>query len=180
MGVVDMDKIKLADIKISKAFLNSTPKASKMKKCRENWDVLGKQDRYIIVNRNNVLIDGYVMYLVLKENGVDETEIKVSDNICKTIPAYRNEPTVYVYGHHPKDIHKKTYTWRIPKSWGDYYKNIEVNDMIFCDTKNGSSPVIVDGIELLDSCPVDMPVKRVTCKIVKKVNVEFENGRKDS
>ena len=61
-----MRRMKLADIKISEAFANSIPSEEKMNECRNNWNQLNRQDRYIVVNTDNVLIDGYIMYLVLK------------------------------------------------------------------------------------------------------------------
>lgn len=66
----------ISDIKVSDTFANSTPRESKMKECRDFWNKNHKQDRYIVVNYNNVLIDGYVQYLVLKENGVENAMVK--------------------------------------------------------------------------------------------------------
>lgn len=78
-------KIKLSDIKISDAFANITPKENKMNECREYWDKFSKQDRYIVISpKNNVLIDGYIQYLVLKENNVEEAEVKISTRSKKS------------------------------------------------------------------------------------------------
>ena len=73
-----MRRMKLSDIKISEAFANSIPSNKKLNECRNNWNQWNRQDRYIVVNSYNVLIDGYVMYLVLKENNVEEVEVKIS------------------------------------------------------------------------------------------------------
>ena len=62
--------MKLSEIKISEAFANSIPSEEKMNECRNNWNQWNRQDRYIVVNSDNVLIDGYSKYLVLKENNV--------------------------------------------------------------------------------------------------------------
>ena len=74
-----MRRMKLSDIKISEAFANSVPREEKMNECRNNWNKWNRQDRFIVVNPDNVLIDGYIQYLVLKENKIDEAEIKISD-----------------------------------------------------------------------------------------------------
>ena len=65
----------ISSIKISDTFANSTPRESKMKECRDFWNENHKQDRYIVVNYNDMLIDGYVQYLVLKENGVENAMV---------------------------------------------------------------------------------------------------------
>ena len=72
-----MRRMKLSDIKISEAFANSIPSEEKLNECRNNWNQCNRQDRYIVVNRENELIDGYIQYLVLKENNVEEVEIKI-------------------------------------------------------------------------------------------------------
>ena len=68
--------MKLSEIKISNAFASTTPREDKVKVCRNYWEENHEQDRDIIVNKNNVLIDGYVQYLVLKENGIEEVFVK--------------------------------------------------------------------------------------------------------
>ena len=55
-----MRRMKLSDIKINKAFANSIPKENKMEECRYNWRKYHKQDRYVVINRDNFLIDGYI------------------------------------------------------------------------------------------------------------------------
>ena len=36
-----------------------------------------KQDRYLVVNENNYLIYGYIMYLVLKNNGAEYGDVRI-------------------------------------------------------------------------------------------------------
>ena len=48
----------------------------KVVKCKDHWKMYHMQNRYLILNKNGYLIDGYIMYLVLKEQGVEEAEIK--------------------------------------------------------------------------------------------------------
>lgn len=168
-----MKKIKLSEIKINEAFAKSIPSESKMQECRNNWNMWHRQDRYIVVNHNNVLIDGYIQYLVLKENNVGEAEIKISTRRKKrwyrkntkdwNIPHYRNEITTYVYGVHPNSKSGKEFVWRVPKSWSEagWEDGLETGDKILVDTKFGIKPIVVTKIEMLDKCPVNMQVKRV-------------------
>lgn len=69
--------MKVEDIIVRESFLNTIPKENKMKECRDYWKENQKQDRYIVVDRNNVLVDGYIQYLVLKENGIEEAKIRI-------------------------------------------------------------------------------------------------------
>ena len=71
MNGEELMNMKLSDIKISSAFAETVPSEKKMKECRDNWNTFERQDRWIVVDQNGYLIDGYVMFLVLKENGVD-------------------------------------------------------------------------------------------------------------
>jgi len=171
-------KMKLSDIKIKESFATTTPSEKKMNECRNNWNIYHRQDRYIVVNDDNELIDGYIQYLVLKENGIEEADIKISDRRKRrwyrknvkdwTAPHYRNEETTYIYGVHPNSNCTKTFIWRVPKSWIWFAKNVQVGDCILCETKFGISPVIVTKIEVLDKCPVDFVVKRVAGKVIRK------------
>jgi len=177
-GSIMSRKMKLTDIKIKESFTITTPKEEKMNECRNNWNIYHKQDRYIVINNNNELIDGYIQYLVLKENGMEEADIKISNMRKKrwykknvkdwTAPHYRNETTTYVYGVHPNSNCTKNYLWRVPKSWTWFAENVQVGDSIFCRTKFGIAPVIVTKIEVLDKCPVDFVVKRVVEKEIRR------------
>ena len=176
-----MKKIKLSEIKINEAFAKSIPSESKMQECRNNWNMWHRQDRYIVVNHNNVLIDGYIQYLVLKENNVEEADIKISARRKKRwyrkntkdwdIPHYRNEVTTYIYGVHPNSKSGNEFVWRVPKSWSEagWEDGLEIGDKILVDTKFGIKPVVVTKIEISDKCPVNIPVKRVVNRLNKQI-----------
>ena len=180
-----MRKMKLSDIRITSAFAETTPTEEKMQQCRENWNKWKRQDRYLVVTPgNNVLIDGYIMYLVLKENGVEEAEVKISTRrkkrwVRKNIedwkePKYRTEPTMYVFGKHVNSWGDKEYMWRIPKSRTWMQENVQVGDIVLCVAKRGVSPVQVTRIEVLDECPVDMVVKKVVGKEIRRNGMVVE------
>ncbi len=179
LGGNDMSrKMKLSYIKIKESFAITTPKEEKMEECRNNWNTYHRQDRYIVINTDNELIDGYIQYLVLKENGVEEADIKISNKCEKrwyrknvkdwTAPSYKNEETTYVYGVHPNRRCNKTFIWRVPKGWTWFAENVQIGDSILCDTRFGIAPVIVTKIEVLDKCPVDFVVKRVIGKEIRR------------
>lgn len=162
-----MEKMLLSDIKISDGFARTTPKKYKMEQCARYWDKYHMQDRDIVVDQNNVLVGGYVMYLVLKERSVQTAQILVRADKPMN---YRTNPTTYVYGVHCNSCNEKEYMWRVPESWKLFSETVKSGDKIYVTTKNGCLPVIVTKIEKLDKCPSERVVKKV------RKNVIFRNG----
>lgn len=173
-----MRRMKLSDIRISDSFANTTPREEKMNECRENWKNFHRQDRYIVVNTYGVLIDGYIQYLVLKENDVEDAQIKISNHRKKRwyrkntydwgFSHYRKEYTTYVYGVHLNSFDNKEYIWRVPKSWKWFAENVQVCDKILCNTKYGVAPVVVTRVMVNDKCPVYFKVKKVASKEIRR------------
>lgn len=168
-----MKTMKLSDIKIKDSFAQTTPREEKMKECRDYWNDLHKQDRFVVVNHKNELIDGYVQYLVLKENGVKDVVIKKSEckeeswrRIKKKLPYYRRNPTTYIYGIHPDSKIRKEYVWRVPDSWVGWEEDLLPGDKILVHTKRGVQPVLVTKIENSNECPVDTRVRKVFRKLL--------------
>lgn len=176
-----MKYMKLVDIKIKDSFVNSVPTEDKVNVCRQYWNKNNVQDRYIVVDHNNFLIDGYIQYLVLKENNVDSAEVKISDkkrkrwsrkNIHFKVQKsnktnYRECETTYIYGIHPNSKSIKERVWRVPNSWWNgWADSLNIGDMLLVKTKYGLAPIKITKIERLSECPVDIPVKTVIRKMV--------------
>lgn len=170
-----MKMIKLSDIKIKESFANSAPSEEKMNECREFWRYEGEQDRPIILDGNGYLIDGYVMYLVLIEHKEEYAKVAYKkkhnrqyEKLLKIEPTYKNTPTTYIFGTHPNSNYTKEFVWRVPASWGNWADNIEVGDTVLCQTKFGFSPVIVNRVEVLDKPPVEMRIKKVARREIRR------------
>ena len=170
-----MKKIKLDYIIIPKVFLESKPSEMKIEKCRNKWKKYNKQPKLLIIDEDNVLVDGYIQYLVLKELGHEEGNYIIKHESKKEKSSYRNIPTTYIYGKHPNSKHTKIYMWRVPKNWTNWADNIQIGDTIICSTKFGYAPVIVNKIEILDECPIDIPVKKVCNKKIRRNGMVVEN-----
>ena len=69
--------MRLSEIKIPEDFKSSIPNTYKYNKCERYYKENNKQDRYLVVNENNYLIDGYIMYLVLKNNGDEYWDVRI-------------------------------------------------------------------------------------------------------
>lgn len=163
-----MKKIKLSEIVISSAFAASVPSEQKVQKYKSRFAKTGKQSRYLVLDNENVLVDGYIQYLILKENNVEEAKYV---RYRKKKSTYRTQNTTYVYGTHPNSKCTKEFVWRVPKSWSEFTENIKVGDTIYCKTKFGVAPVVVSKIEVNDLCPIDIPVRKVANQIIKHCEV---------
>lgn len=161
-GNINVDKIV-----IKKQFLESIPKQKKIDKCRDYWIKNHRQDRDIILNSNYELVDGYIQYLILKEFGVRNVIVKMSNKVKRH--DYRKETTTYVYGVHPNDAYQREYVWRVPITWN--MRDLLPDDMIWCKTKYGISPVIVTKVEVLKNCPINSVVKKVASKKIYRNGV---------
>lgn len=160
--------VKLSSIKIPKSYAVTTPSEKKVRTKRKKYRK-GKL-RAITINTDRFLINGYINYLILKENNVEDAEVNIVDikkNDNSNVPeSYRNTNTTYIYGKHPNNKSEKIYIWRIPnkENWRKFSETILPDDLIFCKTKFGCSPVIVQAIQTVDKCPVEFPVKKVLSK----------------
>lgn len=163
-----MKSIKLSDIVISSAFAASVPSERKVQRYKSRFAKTGKQSRYLVLDNENVLVDGYIQYLILKENNVEEAKYV---RYRKKKSTYRTQNTTYVYGTHPNSKCTKEFVWRVPESWSEFTENIKVGDTIYCKTKFGVAPVVVSKIEVNDLCPIDIPVRKVANQIIKHCEV---------
>ena len=84
--------LKLADVIIKDNFLKTVPSSIKLNRCRDFYKQFGRTDKSILVDENNVLLDNYIRYLVLRENNVESVTVNVlRDN-------YFDINTFYVFG----------------------------------------------------------------------------------
>lgn len=74
-----MKLISLSDIIIMERFLNYPPKEKKLNKIRRYYSEYGVIDKPIIINKKNVLIDGYIRYIVLKESVRENAYVKIQN-----------------------------------------------------------------------------------------------------
>ena len=126
-------RIRLDDIRIKESFTRSIPDSMKIARCRRNYEKYGELDRKIILDDNNFLIDGYIAYLVAKENGIE-----VVDVIGGTFF------TTYVYGKH-YGVYKE-YVWKIPVD-KEMKLSVHVGDLVVVKTQYGEKTIKVTKVE---------------------------------
>lgn len=178
-GIESMKKIKLSEIRITSAFENTTPNPEKVQKCREYYAENKKQSKPILLDCNNVLRDGYIQYLILKENGIEEATFVRKKKYrrskeYKPTTSYKNSNTTYIFGVHPNSNCIKEFCWRVPASWTSWAENVEIGDTVLCQTKFGFSPVVVSRVEVLDKPPVETRVKRVAKREIRRNGMVVE------
>ena len=169
--------MRLSEIKISADFESSIPNTYKYNKCENYYNKTGNQDRYI-VDEKNVLVDGYIMYLVLKNHDVEYGNVKrltlrkhtYTDKQRKKygrlispkhVVTYKEKPTAYVYGKHPNSKDNKEYVWRLPQAWGYMSLMLQKGDVIYCGTRFGVAPVVVTKVELKSNFDTSLCIKKV-------------------
>lgn len=170
--------MRLSEIKISADFESSIPNTYKYNKCENYYNKTGNQDRYIVVDEKNVLVDGYIMYLVLKNHDVEYGNVKrltlrkhtYTDKQRKKygrlispkhVVTYNEKPTAYVYGKHPNSKDNKEYVWRLPQAWGYMSLMLQKGDVIYCGTRFGVAPVVVTKVELKSNFDTSLCIKKV-------------------
>ena len=144
--------IDIDTIRISNAFQRTHPSDVKLKECSDYWNKYHKQSKMIVLSKNNVLVDGYIQYLILKEKGVKIAEVEQSE--------YQKEWTTYIYGIH-QNGNGKEYVWKVPKFWKGWENDLLPGDSILVKTKYGVRKIIVTKIEWLDKSPVEKKVRNV-------------------
>ena len=82
-GCDTMGRRKLDEIYIAEEFTNTTPNSKKVEEYRNYYNRNGVQAKPIIVNRKGILIDGYIQYLILKENGEEDAVVIQKKYIAK-------------------------------------------------------------------------------------------------
>lgn len=137
-------KMRLDEIKIPDCFVKTPPKQWKLEACREYFKEYGRIDRRIIVDKKGVLRDGYVGYLVLKEQEVDEIDVTV--NSQKQIKCPDKYYIFAVHNGNPKE-----YIWRVP---GRLVRKLDsIGHFALVNTRNGQQWVRVKRIAQLAKSP---------------------------
>jgi hypothetical protein len=109
-----MKTISLDEIKISKHFLESKPRESKVEKAVRYLEKNGRLDKPIVLNKG-ILVDNYARYLAAKLKGLRE------------IPYVELQEMTYIIGKH----NKKEYTWK-----NDRNIDIKIGDLVFVRVKH--------------------------------------------
>lgn len=152
-------EVDLSKIHITKAFRRTTPRASKMNECREYYRQHGRIDKDIIINKYGILIDGYVRYLVLMENGVNTSEVLMlgvgENEVLNSM--HDVDGKWYVFGRH--ETSPKEFCWVVNNSTR-HLEHMRIGNHMMVRTKNGIQKAMVTNI-IRSETPPEVPGRRI-------------------
>lgn len=163
--------VKISDIKVSRNFRNSVPSPEKMNRYRDAY-CLGKDSKHsyekcagqvkpIILNENNMIVDGYIQYLVMKE---------MDEEYCYCCVEHKLVVYTLIDGVHTNG-NSKEYTWRVPDNtnWNEFKSKISYGDLIWVRTSNGIAPIIVTNITTIEAIEGELSgLERIAKKDIMK------------
>ena len=153
-------KIELKDIIIPEKFAKSYPSDYKFNRIREKYRRGENIENDIIVNASGYLVDGYIRYLVLMENGIEQADVRIVPDTYKPKEKKKKKKklSTYVYAKHYDS--GKMYVWRIcGKTKNKQY--LEIGSTVLVNTQHGWKRVVVDKIEYSKKAPVEGKIRTV-------------------
>lgn len=145
--MMQFESFPLKDIVISEDFSRTEPAAMKLDKIRKCYADHGELPAYIVINDNNVLIDGYCTYLVAKELGA--TSVLVRRGYVELIEASHRAGA-------------KNFIWRVPAR---LMGQIKAGDKCIVRTTRGARRVRVEKV-LQQQYPTQQPPLKTVLKLL--------------
>lgn len=120
----------IKDIKITEDFQRTQPGIRKVERAEKRFMQTGALPTNIVINAENVLIDGYVTYLIAIEHGIKHLD--VYRGYCETVVA--------VHGKR-----EKNFVWRVPLYLSG---QIKPGDKVLVTTARGIRRVRVVDVDM--------------------------------
>lgn len=127
---MDVINVLISDIIIPDEFMDTTPKNSKVQRIREYFNVYNTIDEPVTISSSNILMDGYIRYLIAKENNMQLIPSVIADKNFK-----HKRPVKYIVG---KFDNGSEYIWKIRNKL-----DVNVGDKVLVANKNGRAVVSV-------------------------------------
>lgn len=118
----------ISDIIIPYEFTKTIPNISKVQRIREYFNVYNTIDEPITISSSNVPMDGYIRYLIAKENNMQLIPCIVNDENFTS-----KRPCKYIAG---KFDNGSEYIWKICNKL-----DVNAGDKVLVANKNGSAVV---------------------------------------
>ena len=127
---MEVTNVLISDIIIPDEFTKTTPKNSKIERIREYFNAYNTIDKPVTISSSNILMDGYIRYLIAKEKNIQSIPCIISD---KNFTPKR--PCKYIVGSFDNGLE---YIWKIRNKL-----DVNVGDKVLVANKNGSAVVNV-------------------------------------
>lgn len=155
---MEVINVLISDIVISDGFTKTTPNISKVERIREYFNVYNTIDKPVTISSGNVLIDGYIRYLIAKENNIKSIPCVISDKNFKP-----KKPMKYIVGSFDNG---SEYIWKIRNKL-----DVNVGDKVLVANKNGKAVVSV--VDVFESDNKDMRKHKPVLKVIERKNNSF-------
>lgn len=152
---MDTINVLISDIIIPDEFTKTTPNISKVQRIREYFNVYNTIDEPVTISSSNVLMDGYIRYLIAKEYNMQSILCVISDKNFKS-----KIPVKYIVG---KFDNGSEYIWKIRNKL-----DVNVGDKVLVANKNGSAVVAV--VKVFCSNDKDKLRHKPVLQIVQRAN----------
>ena len=155
-----MMTVGIGDIIVPKSF--GTPRESKMNTVREHMEKYGTLDKPVVL-QGDLLVDGYVRYLVAKEYGMKRVPC-VQTSELNTVDD--NKPNTYIIGRFKSS--NKEYVWKLPNKI-----SVEVGDCVLVDSRFAKkNRAVVTVVRVFHSDDKDMLHHK---SVIKKLHTNKNN-----
>lgn len=125
MEIKSKEKLNIQDITIPENYKKHPPKWGKMKEKWEHYRQNNKLKEEIIINENNVLIDGYTSYLIAEADGIKKVDVtKIISRPWFIDTSDANDHQGYICVYHEKNKRKQMFDKNIHKENYMYIKDI--------------------------------------------------------
>lgn len=152
---MEVINVLISDIVISDGFTKTTPNISKVERIREYFNVYNTIDEPVTISSGNVLIDGYIRYLIAKENNIQSIPCVISDKNFKP-----KKPMKYIVGSFDNG---SEYIWKIRNKL-----DVNVGDKVLVANKNGRA--IVSVVKIFFSSDKNKLRHKPVLQIVQRAN----------
>lgn len=142
---------RIKDIVISEDYKSTLPREDKQERAEQRYLQTGELPTNIVVNDSDVLIDGYITYLLAVKHGIKQLDI------------YRGCVEIVEAVHYTGS--NKAYTWRVPLRLNGM---IEVNDYIIVPSSGGVKRVKVLNVIRQQYPEQSRPLKQIYKKCGSK------------
>lgn len=155
---MDVINVLISDIIIPDEFTKTTPKNSKVERMRDYFNVYNTIDEPVTISSSNVLMDGYIRYLIAKEYNMQSIPCVISDKNFKP-----KKPMKYIIGQFENGT---KYYWKIRNKL-----DVQVGDKVLVANKNGKAVVSV--IDVFESDDKEMRKHKPALKVIERKNNSF-------
>lgn len=152
---MEVTNVLISDIIIPDEFTKTTPKNSKIERIREYFNAYNTIDKPVTISSSNILMDGYIRYLIAKEKNIQSIPCIISD---KNFTPKR--PCKYIVGSFDNGLE---YIWKIRNKL-----DVNVGDKVLVANKNGSA--VVNVVKVFCSNDKDKLRHKPVLQIVQRAN----------